>query len=78
MSGSVLLYSNEEELVNFYLQAIDYKTEHAISPFLNFSDGYAIKVFFQWSYARDINEDLGFCISSQNHGESCIALKPRG
>lgn len=77
----LVLYSNEEEWVNFLLQGISDKTEAVLRPYLGYTDGYAAMVI--WKFTNLTQQSWhgnyqGFCLSSLNHGESCVALSPRG
>jgi hypothetical protein len=76
--GTMLLYSNEDQLVNFYLQGISDASEAIISNLNTYTDGYSVQISYNWPVSTtDINEHNGFCLTSQLHGQSCISLKPR-
>lgn len=77
--GTFMLYSNEDELVKFYLQATSKATENIISNYLRYTDGYAVRysVNFQPSYLFE-EHTWGWCVTSQLYGSSCFTIKPRG
>lgn len=76
--GTLLLYSNEDQLVNFYLQGVSDATEAVVNNYNLYSDGYAMQISYNFPVSTTgINEYNGMCISSQLHGQSCFAFKPR-
>jgi hypothetical protein len=67
--GNVLLYSNKDEYDAFLMQARSDTTESVIESYLTYTDGYAIRLEFNFpSNQLDIGEYVGACISSQLKG----------
>lgn len=76
--GNVLLYSNKDELDAFLMQARSDATEAVIENYLVYTDGYAMRLEFNFPSSQlDIGEYVGACISSQLKGQSCFAVTPR-
>jgi len=44
----MLLYSNEDQLVNFYLQGISDASEAIISAYNSYTDGYAVQISYNF------------------------------
>jgi hypothetical protein len=65
MFGTLNLYSNSNELSNFYLQAKDDDTEGVVRGYTTYTDGYAARIALAWPVTyTNINEYNGACISS--------------
>ena len=76
--GSIVFYSNIDELVNFYLQGSSDATEAVISGFNTYTDGYAVTVSYNFKQSALLpGYNVGFCLTSQLAGQSCVAAKPR-
>lgn len=78
--GTMLFYSNEEELSNFYLQAISPETETLMKRFMGYSDGYAVRVNYSFPVSdtgSTASQYVGFCLTSEMYGQSCVSFKPR-
>jgi len=76
--GSIVFYSNIDQLVNFYLQGSSDATETVIGNFNTYTDGYAVTVSYNFRQSDLLpGFNVGFCLTSQLAGQSCVAAKPR-